>query len=865
MKVKKMVKRLFAVGAGATMLGATAMGALAADLSSYPDMFVSDGTFNGFFVVGENAAAVDNLAMTDIAASMKYRAPVKTSTVTVEGDAWLAGTSSKKLEMANSNSSDNAVAGETLRDIATFIGDEELVALTDGSWSTNEQAYEFQQFLFFDSTDTTSNIVKYTEADNDKTADHFLIKNADPFLRYKMEFSSVAQSDVTNSDGTATTTGVYLDDFEDTKLTFMGKEYTVVQARRPASTAENSVKLVLMAGATSDTLLEGESKSYTLGAKTYDVTLSYVDSTHAKFVVNGESTNKIADGQTYVLADGNEVGISDLLYQSYAGGIHSASFFIGAQKMELRDDNVESAGTGSKNLKIGSEDIDGTQVKITGTDDNTTFSISTIEINLTAEDDFFLAKDDKLSAVIKAAGEENEVLLGGALDVEYKGLTEETTHDIRLKTSSSRRYKLAVFDGDDKQVELPIAYAEGLGNFSVGEESRTNSRANQKRLIMNETIPIEKDDYFVVTDGTAASGSAKSYLLQYKGADDSDKTSPKIKFKNLGSSETLEYSVSTTNDTATIKLGGYSFAVRGVGIDLADDFPILVALNGDSDITDVAAVNFIDSYGAQVRIDYFPSNMTVNGTIGEEGDSVENQTSVRVNITVPNADDYDSFAPIHVAFNITAGTSDPELRAGLLAPVTLLTPDGVTEVSYGYTSLGAFLTFNEPASDPDELTYSYPKVQRLPQLYFTSGATSTSSSSAGDLTRVTIVDATKLDSEVASVSAQNLVVVGGPCVNSVAAELLGSPADCAQGFTPGKARVKLFEQANGNVAMLVAGYSGADTRLAGKVLAHRFSELTGDEVEIEGTTYSDATIGAPTPMVEEEPAVAPEADATTTQ
>src|SRR3989338_4302841 len=102
MKIKRMVKRLFAVGAGATMLGATAMGALAADLSSYPDMFVSDGTFNGFFVVGENAAAVDNLAMTDIAASMKYRAPVKTSTVTVEGDAWLAGTSSKKLEMANS-------------------------------------------------------------------------------------------------------------------------------------------------------------------------------------------------------------------------------------------------------------------------------------------------------------------------------------------------------------------------------------------------------------------------------------------------------------------------------------------------------------------------------------------------------------------------------------------------------------------------------------------------------------------------------------------------------------------------------------------------------------------------------------------
>ncbi|MBT6774611.1 hypothetical protein HOA91_04530 [Candidatus Woesearchaeota archaeon] len=41
------------------------------DLANYPEYFVTNGKFNGFFVVGENAPAVDNLAMTDIAASMK--------------------------------------------------------------------------------------------------------------------------------------------------------------------------------------------------------------------------------------------------------------------------------------------------------------------------------------------------------------------------------------------------------------------------------------------------------------------------------------------------------------------------------------------------------------------------------------------------------------------------------------------------------------------------------------------------------------------------------------------------------------------------------------------------------------------------
>jgi len=45
--------------------------------------------------------------------------------------------------------------------------------------------------------------------------------------------------------------------------------------------------------------------------------------------------------------------------------------------------------------------------------------------------------------------------------------------------------------------------------------------------------------------------------------------------------------------------------------------------------------------------------------------------------------------------------------------------------------------------------------------------------------------------------------------------------------------------------MLVAGYSGADTRLAGKVVANRASELSGKELVVEGTTYADAKLSKP--------------------
>ncbi len=849
MKIKRMVKRLFAVGAGATMLGATAMGALAADLSNYPDMFVTDGTFNGFFVVGEAAASVDNLAMTDIAASMKYSKPTSSaSTVTVEGDAWLVGTSSKKYELANNNASDTTVIGENIRDIATFIGDDELQALADSSWATNEQSHDYQQFFFFDDASNTNGIVKYTESDADVTADHFFFASAREIGRYVIEFSSTAQSDVTDSTGAADTTGTYLDDFEDTTLNILGKTYTVVQARRPASARQTSIRLVLMAGSTSDTLLEGESKTYTTGGKEYEVTLSFVDSDQAKFIVNGETTNLIRDGDTYKLNDGTEIGVSEILYQDYAGGVHSSTFFLGAQKLEFRDNNAStatSAAESTHDMILGSEAQDGFAVGFTGSDDNTTFSVTTIEVNVTAEDDFFIPEGGKLSDVMTAAGEETG-FFGSLIDFEYKGLTEEETHDIQLKTSSSRRYELALFDGDGNKVDIPIAYAEAQYNLTFGRESISASnptRTNQKRLIIQENNSISKDDYFIVTDttsGSAADGSAKSYLLTYQGSDRSTKDSPKIRFKNQGSGETLEYSVGTTNATATIKLGGYSFGVYGQGI-TADDFPIFVALNGDSDITDLAPVNFIDSYGSQWAFTDNSTEIFLNGS--ERPANVSNQDSITVTQSTPNVDDYDNFPPSNIVLNITA-TSGPEVLAAI-SGVTLLTPDGKTEVSYGYTSMGSYVDFREPSGDPDELVLTYPEKQRLPQVYVTSGATTSSTSGSSEMASVTVVDATKLDSEIGSVSAQNLVVVGGPCVNTVAAELLGNPAECTQGFTPGKARVKLFEQANGNVAMLVAGYSGADTRLAGKVIAHRASELSGSEVEVEGTTYSDATISAP--------------------
>jgi len=885
-----MVKRLFAVASGATMLGATAMGALAADLGNYPDMFVMDGKFDGFFVVGEKAASLDNLAAIDISTSMQYHAADAATTTTVEGDAWLAEGGAKKLEMANSNST---ITGEGLYDIETFIGKGEMKALADGTFTTNGGSYGYTQYLYFDkANDERNEVIQYVEnSHSDVTADNFVIKSGANIGEYRIEFTSSPQSSVQDTTGAANTAGTILDDFENTKISFFGKEYDIVLARRVNDGTPNlddGVKLTLMGGATSGALLEGETTTVSIGADSYEVTLTYVDSTYAKFTVNGEQTNKLQVGDTYKLSNGKEIGVSEVLYQSYAGGIHSADFFLGASKLVLQDTDITNVASSSE-LQVGSETIDGANVIITGSDDNSTFQLTGIRVNMTAQDAYYVGTGSKLSSAIIEAGDEKELLFTNAWDIEYMGLTEATTHDIKLKSSNDRKYSLQFYDGDNNLVDFPLAYANTSTTLTVSEE------ASEKNVVLNKGFNITKNDYFAVSGGTAADGTARSYALQYKGSDKRSATSPQIKFKNLGTGETISLNVdttATTNTTATLKLGGYSFAVESVRDKETADFAIFVALDSGSVVrynagdSPVGEIDIIDYYGAQIDFGnslygYLQANgSATTAGIGDRVTGINsslpigiNVTSIKLNISVPNVNDYDNMVPSSLNFVIGATTTNEvtvnsfKAAGSVEASNPSITPEGEQNIGYGYTTMGAKWTYTSPSGSPNELTLAYPEKQRLPQVYVTAEGAAASTSSTGTLTAVTVVDATKLDSEVADVAAQNLIVVGGPCVNSVAAELMGNPADCAAGFTPGRAKVKLFTQTGGKMAMLVAGYSGDDTRLAGRVLAHRAADLFGDEVDIEGTTYSDATVSAPVVEVAAVEEVVEEAaaDATTTE
>jgi hypothetical protein len=98
-----------------------------------------------------------------------------------------------------------------------------------------------------------------------------------------------------------------------------------------------------------------------------------------------------------------------------------------------------------------------------------------------------------------------------------------------------------------------------------------------------------------------------------------------------------------------------------------------------------------------------------------------------------------------------------------------------------------------------------------------------------------------LDADARAMS-KNMIIVGGPCANTIAAEVMGNPEDCVEGFEPGKAMIKYFDR-NGRAALLVAGYNAQDTVGASYVLADYDSySLSGDEVEVVVTSLDQITV-----------------------
>jgi hypothetical protein len=348
-----------------------------------------------------------------------------------------------------------------------------------------------------------------------------------------------------------------------------------------------------------------------------------------------------------------------------------------------------------------------------------------------------------------------------------------------------------------------------------------------------------------LSDSTAGRkrGERPTYVLQYKGADKVSNDNPLLKFKNLGSGNTIEqtYSAASTLDVslgtniaggklATLKVGGSDFNIYNISAITSNDFDVLVDLDASGGInaenpslvggTNASTIVITTKHGLEINL----TNETANG---------DTTDIVFVTFRMPDEnrdgtarDSIETLRPTVMRFNITASSAEVRMAQDTTTEtnrLNLRTPSGKTNIAYAYDSYGDFYTYETPTSAPQLLTIEVPAKQRLPLVYITAqGASFSETGSSTDAVMVQRIQvgAAKLASEVSDVKAQNTILVGGPCANAASKVVMGNPVDCTAGFTPGEGIIQLFEHTNGNVAMLVAGYGAVDTRNAAAVVAN---------------------------------------------
>ena len=327
MKLSKTIKRIAAVGAGATMLGATVLGAMAAYLSEYPKpMFIKDGKFDGLIVIGADADTQDMLGAMDIISSLQAVAvgASGTTSATVEtvGDVYQFARASNKLNI-----------GESMNDIRSTIDKAQLpIVLADGSLTTAKGSkYEYEQEIKIPSTSSAMTFFTDKDYENEKPVVGIKISRNSDVLSYNLTFNKNAESSVgssTSSDPDG------LIDLDDRQIEILGEKYDIIDTDN--STA--NLKLDLMKGALKPTLEEGETGTYKINGKDYEVTALIIDDTNdkVKFKVNGEVTDSMVAGDVYKTCDGTLIGVREIL-PNEAGDVTQdmVEFYLGANKIVL--------------------------------------------------------------------------------------------------------------------------------------------------------------------------------------------------------------------------------------------------------------------------------------------------------------------------------------------------------------------------------------------------------------------------------------------------------------------------------------------------------------------------------------------------
>ncbi|MBT3408185.1 S-layer protein [Candidatus Woesearchaeota archaeon] len=447
-------------------------------------------------------------------------------------------------------------------------------------------------------------------------------------------------------------------------------------------------------------------------------------------------------------------------------------------------------------------------------------------------------------------------MLGQNWDIKFLGMTDAARSNITLSGSSGnldlsiveqgsggKASKLQIINYDKNE---PMAWRTDDGDigtrydgdfeafiFTEGWYNTTNGNITNS----NGTTPctganhetcqlIYDEDVFVVSHKATRDDDVRSHILEYSSIDTNNN---KIKFNSVaqgvGDIE-RSYALVAGNDNV---LGEAKLNARGdeyqfyVLDNETLNYPIVVDLNKDGVIDNSVSLlanefGVVMEFEKQATPPYLTASSdseTVNFNLSYVDDMFEDRSSdllVQIPITLVNSS----------AETMSVGTVTDNDGSGTNI---LQTQKNAEDTQFGADIYGTtFMAVESGDGDDETITMSTPSTQLSAQVFVVFGDSEVSSggsSGSGEAVTQSVNRARLgmgvLDSEASRYVdadgsfSKNMIVIGGPCANSVAAALEGKSADaCGEGYEPGQSFLKMVESGE-NVAVLAFGYDAAGT------------------------------------------------------
>ncbi|MBU0471025.1 MAG: hypothetical protein KKF65_00245, partial [Nanoarchaeota archaeon] len=466
------------------------------------------------------------------------------------------------------------------------------------------------------------------------------------------------------------------------------------------------------------------------------------------------------------------------------GETASANLFIGSKEL-----NLGSAFNTWNQVQVDDADLDGVEVNMSGNMTELSqmqFRVDATQIaNEDLDEDYdWLAMGDTFKDPMFGF----EVSFVEAVP----GFMASSRDYVELK-SSGDDFVVSFTNNDDVEYEFsPYSYVGS--NMTAGEDWVASGTAVAK----NEMF-ISYEDY--------TGNEPVSRIFKFTGTTDSD---TKANFKDIGSGET--YTVSNTSQLAK----------TGVSV-----------TTGDDTVTLSSAVNNSIFTKSGMMITFPAENEAGNSSNSiliafDEDNKAQNANEVQ-----------------GASYTAALSWDDTDDEFDIARPGSGFAEDQSDDNDwyYGVSNYGTY--YKQEADESTSLELWIPPEDVTYSVYL-AGPDSVVSTVGGsdDSTYYNVnpigVGIGVLDTNAPALGSAPMIVVGGPCANTVAAELMGNPENCVEGFEEGKAVIRFYEDSE---AILVAGYSALDTQGASRVLAN-YAEwgLTGTEVEVVVPTLSGISV-----------------------